>query len=310
MTILQMKYLLALDETKKIYLAAQKCFISQSAFSQNLSKLEVEIGTPLFIRTNNEWLPTAAGALLLDACRRIVDIYQDTEIQIRNLTTENRTNIALSMSPERAQMIMTRVYPLYFARYPSHTIQLVEGPYSYLKAIDKTSGIDFGLSAIGKDGVMKPHPMLNYISLCPEELVLITAKEHRLAHMAAELGFVPVSELDQEPFIQHERTKNIYCTLHSIFHKHKIAPVESMFFNSISTCVKFVQNNLGVSIVPKMLVQQEKDISIIHLSPALFWDLNIVYNKTKVLSTSDHYLIRLMQERVQQILCDSQFKFS
>ena len=50
MTLQQMKYLLTLKEEKKITLAAQKCFISQSAMSQQLKKVEEEVGAILFYR--------------------------------------------------------------------------------------------------------------------------------------------------------------------------------------------------------------------------------------------------------------------
>lgn len=303
MTILQMEYLLALSETKKIYQAAQKCYISQSAFSQNLAKIESELGTQLFTRSNNEWNPTSAGVILLNSCRQIVDIYKNMEHDIAQVTSVKQHTISLGMSTERALLILTSIWPQFHAEYPNYSIHLVEGLHSYLQDMTNTEAIDLSLTALPKNKTLGNSFMLNTIPLCDEELVLISPKKHRFSDLAKEnLGKIALSELNGEKFIQYERRKNIYHVLHSLFQKNNICPDEQMFFNSAATCIGFVQKGMGVSIVPRMLVEESPELSIISLSPPLYWELTVVYNKAKKLSAAEKKLIFLINERIHGLL--------
>lgn len=303
MTILQMEYLLALSETKKIYQAAQKCYISQSAFSQNLAKIEAELGTQLFIRSSNEWNPTSAGVILLNSCRQIVNIYKNMEYDIAQVTSAKQFTISLGMSTERALLILTNIWPLFHAEYPNYSIRLVEGLHSYLQEMTNTEAIDLSLTALPKNRTLGNSFMLNTIPLCDEELVLIAPKNHRLSDLArSSSGQISLSELNGEKFIQYETRKNIYHVLHSLFQKNNICPDEQMFFNSAATCIGFVQKGMGISIVPRMLIEENPDLSIINLDPPLYWELTIVYNKSKRLSTAERRLISLIRERIKSLI--------
>ena len=65
MDIRIMEYMKAIEEEGSISKAAERVHISQSALSQSLAKLEQELGTPLFERSDKRWVPTEAGDLYL-----------------------------------------------------------------------------------------------------------------------------------------------------------------------------------------------------------------------------------------------------
>ena len=62
----QLEYVIAIAEEKNLLHAAEKLFVSSSALSQALSKLESSIGTPLFSRTKAGLIPTETGLLYID----------------------------------------------------------------------------------------------------------------------------------------------------------------------------------------------------------------------------------------------------
>ncbi len=61
MLLKQIKYFQAVAESKNFYLAAEKCYISQSAISQQIKKLENELGVKLLERHNRTFSLTPAG---------------------------------------------------------------------------------------------------------------------------------------------------------------------------------------------------------------------------------------------------------
>ena len=57
----QMEYLQAVIENGNFYLAAEQCHVSQSAISQQIKKLEDELGVKLLERHNRTFSLTPAG---------------------------------------------------------------------------------------------------------------------------------------------------------------------------------------------------------------------------------------------------------
>ena len=60
-TLRQLQYFLALTETEHFGRAAERCFVSQSAFSNAIRELETQLGAELVDRTNRSVTITATG---------------------------------------------------------------------------------------------------------------------------------------------------------------------------------------------------------------------------------------------------------
>ena len=72
MDIKHLDYIITLADEHSLSISAQKLSVTQSAISQYLSKLEKELGAPLFNRTNSEWTLTDEGRIYLEMAREIM----------------------------------------------------------------------------------------------------------------------------------------------------------------------------------------------------------------------------------------------
>ena len=70
MDVKYLNYILAIANRHNMTKAAEDLFVSQSSLSQYLSRLEQELGTPLFVRSKNELSLTPAGTLYVEAAKR------------------------------------------------------------------------------------------------------------------------------------------------------------------------------------------------------------------------------------------------
>lgn len=82
MELLQLKYFKTVAEVGKITDAAQALFISAPALSTSISRLEKELGMPLFERTNNRIRLNRQGQILL---RYVNRIFEDVDCAKREL---------------------------------------------------------------------------------------------------------------------------------------------------------------------------------------------------------------------------------
>ena len=72
-TVKQLTYIVALDQSRHFGRAAEKCFISQSAFSVAIRELENLVGVQLVDRTNKSVALTAEGSLFAGRARVVVE---------------------------------------------------------------------------------------------------------------------------------------------------------------------------------------------------------------------------------------------
>lgn len=73
MNLRDLKYVIAVAETRHFGKAAERCFVSQPTLSGQIKKLEDELGVTIFERTNRSVEITPVGVSILDHARRIME---------------------------------------------------------------------------------------------------------------------------------------------------------------------------------------------------------------------------------------------
>ena len=71
MTIVQLKYAIALSEYKNFTIAAEKCFVTQPTLSMQIQKLESELDVIIFDRTRKPIQLTPIGSKIIKQCKTI-----------------------------------------------------------------------------------------------------------------------------------------------------------------------------------------------------------------------------------------------
>ena len=77
MEIHQLEYFVAIVETGGFSRAAERCNVAQPSLSQQIKKLENEVGFPLFDRLGRKVVLTDVGKMLLPRARTILGELQD-----------------------------------------------------------------------------------------------------------------------------------------------------------------------------------------------------------------------------------------
>ncbi|HSH30592.1 MAG TPA: LysR substrate-binding domain-containing protein [Thiohalobacter sp.] len=73
MNLRDLKYIIAVAETRHFGHAAERCFVSQPTLSGQIKKLEGELGVAIFERTNRSVQVTPIGRQILDHARRVLE---------------------------------------------------------------------------------------------------------------------------------------------------------------------------------------------------------------------------------------------
>ncbi len=96
MTILQLKYVIAIDEECSMRKAADRLYVSQPGLSSAIRDLEKELGIQIFERVHNGVVTTSAGASFIAYARNAVEQFERVEEKYLN-TKNDKPTFSVSM---------------------------------------------------------------------------------------------------------------------------------------------------------------------------------------------------------------------
>lgn len=197
MNFSQLEYFINICEENSISLAAKKLFITQSALSQQLLRLENELGTQLFLRQGNSLVLTESGREFQKSARKILFEYRN----VRNKITDTLGNHVLTLAVTKTKSFITLCYllPQFRKLNPDIEIKIKEVDSYQVENLLLHGEADLGFCYGSNDA------NLVYYEICAEPILLAVPREHPLAIREKDkiLRYPTISfhDIVNEPFI-------------------------------------------------------------------------------------------------------------
>ena len=146
MLLRQMKYFTSIVECNSFTEAAEQCYISQSAISQQIQALEKELGVVLIRRENRRFSLTPAGEYFYRQSRVLLDEADELRRETIRIgqAEESRLRIGYlkNYSGQELQMAVAEFSGL----YPEISIDIVAGTHEELYDLIRFGGVDLVIS--------------------------------------------------------------------------------------------------------------------------------------------------------------------
>ncbi len=98
MELQQLRYFKAVADAGKIAAAAQSLYISPPALSATISRLEKELDTKLFTRTNNRIVLNKQGEILLDYVNQVLGLLNRAEADLKQSVQQEKEHIQVAVT--------------------------------------------------------------------------------------------------------------------------------------------------------------------------------------------------------------------
>jgi len=190
MDIYQLRYFLAVVETRNFSRAAERVFVTQPTLSAGIKKLETELGAQLFNRSKKETSLTEVGLRFLPRARTV--IYECNTAKQEALG--NKPSLRLQVGFHRILPIaqMTTLLADYRKNHPTVQIALKEGTSKQLEGWLEDKRIDVSISTPPGDP-----QKIEYERLFTTKCLLAMASSHPFASRAS----VTMQQLERQDFI-------------------------------------------------------------------------------------------------------------
>ena len=263
MTLIELKYVLALARERHFGKAAASCGVSQPSLSVAIKKLENELGVSLFERRSQDISATPVGQ---DVCEVALKIFENVR-QIEEIARQGqdplsgplRIGVIPTISPYLTPSLVHSVQKT----LPTMPLVLEEEFTDTLIGRLKDSEIDVAVLALP---ILEPGLMI--APLYEEELVLAVPKGHPLCEAAS----VPTSALSTEKLLLLKkgnclRAQTLELCPEADPELRKSSRASFIDGSNLFTLLAMVAQGLGVCVVPASSVPKigtEEQISILH----------------------------------------------
>jgi len=236
--------------------AAKELGSTQSRISHILSDLEEEYGFALMHRGRGGIRLTEAGEMVLPKMMEILKKQAELEALVTDIRESNTGIIRLATFSSVAVNWLPGMLQQFQARHPRLEVQILSGDYADIDKWLRSGEADLGF-------VTLPAPEdMQIIPLAEDPLVAIMPKKHPLSSRST----VPIAEISTEPFISLRQTSN--HDIHRALDKAGIRPYIRYSTKDDYALIAMVQQGLGVSIVPELLIGQRREgIEVRPLNP-------------------------------------------
>jgi DNA-binding transcriptional LysR family regulator len=282
-----MRALIALDELRHFSLAAERCNVTQSAFSQMIAKLESDFGLRLVDRDRRRVSLTGDGERLVASARRMVAELDEISTELRDRVSLGKGRVAVATSPLFAAHWLPAVIARFRASYPGIRVELFDHLPPRCLELVRERQADFAI-------LSAPGPMagLQYRVLLKESFVLACPVGHRLAARKR----VAVADLEGVRLIRYARAGSIGQHLEHAM--RGIAVEDAMEVEHLPTVAGLVASGLGVSLVPRSAVpffDLDKVALVPVVSRGLDGPIHIVWQTARVLGPAPQAFVDLLK---------------
>ncbi len=246
----QLRYVVAVARIGNFSRAAESCHVSQPSLSQQIQKLEDELGERLFDRMKRKAQLTAAGEAFL---RRAVRILDEVDAAARDARdAQNLTNgvINLGVLPTIAPYLLPAPMSAFTKRFPGIQIIVHEDTTARLLELTHSYEIDFAIAS---------HPIsdnrLEIHDLSSDELLLALPPQHPLVRKRS----IAASDLESEHLIVMKEGHCLGDQILGFCEKQGVRPGISFRSAQLETVQALVTAGLGLSLIPAMAAKQRQE---------------------------------------------------
>ncbi len=274
MDLRQLRYLVALAEERHFTRAAAREHIAQPALSQQIRRLEEEVGLALVERTTRQVRMTAAGELLVARARRILSEVDAAQTELQGLRGIQTGHVTVGAMHTMGPIDVSLALAIFHARHPGVELTVREMSSEELAEMLRVDEIDLAFLSVTER--IESHG-LGLHQLVSEELVVILPREHRLSGRKT----LRMEELADEQFISYREGSRLRELLVSAGQRAGFEPQVKLESNESMRVRRLVARGMGVAILPRSDAESPgTELAVASLTePALSRDITLAWRE-------------------------------
>jgi LysR family hydrogen peroxide-inducible transcriptional activator len=261
MEVHRLRYFCAVARMGSFTRAAEEEGIAQPSLSQQILKLEAEMGAPLFQRLGRSVRLTQCGEMLLPQAQAILRQFADAKRSVQGLLTGVKGRLVVGSIPTIMPFFVANHAASFLREYPEVDLHLIENTTAHL-----VEGLQAGDLDLAILGLPAPGHDLVCAELFRERILVVAPLKHRLAGAAA----VDLRELRQERLLLLREGHCFRDNALAVCRKARLIPNAVFESDQFASIFAMVAAGAGISLAPEMAAKAAEGCRLLPLHPESF----------------------------------------
>lgn len=203
MEIHQLEYVLEVAKQRHFTRAADEINVVQSSLSQQIAKLEDELGVKLFERTTRCVNLTPAGVEFVQHAKRILADLEKAKESMLLYGGMLRGTLHIGVIASLESIDFVNIVTSFRTLYPGMVVNIIQQGSHKLIEMLRMNIVDIAFLTMP---VHMEHQDIEFTHLGTDEFVLVTKKEHPFVKRK----YIDLIEAENENFVFHHKDESIY----------------------------------------------------------------------------------------------------
>ncbi|WP_093696666.1 LysR family transcriptional regulator [Streptomyces sp. 2231.1] len=248
MDLQQMRYVVAVAETRNFTRAAEHCGVVQSSLSHRIAALERELGVQLFARSSRRVEPTSAGEAFVVGARECLAAAERAAADAAAATGVVRGRLAVGVIVTTAAVDVPEVLQRYRAQHPHVRVVLRSGRSDELVTALRDGDLD--IAFLGLPEGERPSGVETVV-LDHDEHVLVLPAGHRLAGASR----VTLGEIAEETFVDFVAGTPARAQSDRAFTAAGLVRDVAYEAGVVELIIRLLERGLGVALLPSAYIR-------------------------------------------------------
>lgn len=238
----------AVDELGSLTAAAERLYVTQSALSHTIRKLEESIGLKIWNREGRSLRLTQAGEHMLSVAQRLLPQFEQLEVQVQQFAEGGRGVLRIGMECHPCYQWLLKIVAPYLAAWPDVDLDV--------KQRFQFGGVD-ALCDHEIDVLVTPDPIrragLSYQAVFDYEHVLVVGPDHPLRNEI----FIEPEQIAGETIITYPVSTDRLDIFSRFLTPAGVVPARHQRIETTDIMLQMVASGRGVAALPRWLVSEQ-----------------------------------------------------
>jgi DNA-binding transcriptional LysR family regulator len=276
MELRHLRTIVAVAQHRSLTKAGEELYLSQSAVSQQIRRLEEELGIEVFRRTSRSVELTTEGRVILGYAERVLAEVDDMHSELEEISGLLSGELRIGGVYPTGPYDLFGLLADFRAEHPGVDIHMVESTQEDVLAALRTDELDCAFAALDPDALGDEFAAT---LLWKDELVVALSPDHRLC-AKPEITF---EELAAEDLIAYRENSALRRRLERAMTALDLEPRKPFICTEMAAVRGLASKGLGVAVMPRSVAEEAgPPIELRPIGPErLTWPIALVWRVTR-----------------------------
>jgi DNA-binding transcriptional LysR family regulator len=276
MELRHLRTIAAVARHRSLTKAAEQLYLTQSAISQQIRRLEEELGVEVFRRTSRSVELTVEGRVILSYAERVLSEVDGLHTELEEISGLLRGQLRIGGVYPTGHYDLFGMLADFRSAHPGVAIHMVEDTQDDVLAALRADELDCAFTALDPDTLGDE---FTATLLWEEEIVVALPPEHPLCEHAR----VTFEELAAEDLIAYRENSALRRRLERTMADRDLEPRNAFVCTEMAAVRSLASKGLGVAVIPRSVAEQPgPPIELRPIGPVrLTWPVALVWRAAR-----------------------------